>query len=972
MKKTQSRLPQPRPSRSCLWAAFFLPAVSMLAVILISNIYKAYFYEPAAYRIPFGKTTMLFSDMFHQYFPFFKAFHHAIRKGESLLYNWDVGMGLDYLGLISYYLASPLNLLSLLVPEGGLLAFFSLTLPVRLGLASLSFAYFLKKIFGRDELPTALFGCLYGMCAWALGYQWNIMWLDTFILLPLVMLGFVYLLRDRRPLLYTVTLFFSIFANYYVGFFVCIFVFLAFFCYELCRWKGFVRFLEDLARIALYSLLAIGMTAVLELPTLAALQNTQSSVNNFPEGFQLNFITKFGEEGYNQVNDLWAAAKAAKAQGDTGLAFRQSCEAIFKGFGFVMQAMKQVAGNMSGGLVPNFSAAEGLPNLYCGVGSIFMAVLFLCAKEVKLRDKLCCVFLLVFLMLSFILRQLDYIWHGFHFTNMIPYRFSFLYSFVLLYMAYRAYLVRHRFMIWHYCLALVLTIAVFLCVRERSSVFLAYNFVFLILYFAVFLYGRMDFVDPEDPSRKNQKHRKSRMERLRAAVLERKSRRTACLCFLCVTMIAELILNTVVFGTGFSFTNASNYPSGTDKSASIIRYMQEREKELFYRAEVTHAQTLNDGALNGYHGISTFTSSANVKVTEFMLNLGYGAKNTYNRYCFEEGSPVANLFLGLKYMIERDGRVEENPYFEEVHHYGSVYLLENKAYLPLGFLAQSELPDLALPGSSANRNDPFRFQNALFSAATGMEEEVWNTSPSAYDLEIDGGSGIYLNSDPDLHNYSSMSGYCTYRSSGTNTLTYRYTLKESGFLCLDAGMGSRNSFDIYKNGNYLFGESVSLSQTFAVCQVAAGDQIEVRIKCPDNTSEAYDSWLNLRFGLLRDQVFQEGFEILKASTLELTDFSGTYLKGNITCNRDGYLYTSIPQNGNWHVLVDGQEADIRLTGGVMVGVNLPEGTHTLEFVYKNEAFSLGLKISLLCGLIFGGTFLVPYLLKKSKKKKEAT
>ena len=47
--------------------------------------------------------------------------------------------------------------------------------------------------------------------------------------------------------------------------------------------------------------------------------------------------------------------------------------------------------------------------------------------------------MLIFFMLSFILRQLDYIWHGFHFTNMIPYRFSFLFSFVVLVMGYRGY-----------------------------------------------------------------------------------------------------------------------------------------------------------------------------------------------------------------------------------------------------------------------------------------------------------------------------------------------------------------------------------------------------------------------------------------------------------------------------------------------------------------------------------------------------
>ena len=43
------------------------------------------------------------------------------------------------------------------------------------------------------------------------------------------------------------SLFFSLFSNYYIGFFVCIFVALVFFCYEICCWRGFGRFLLDLA-----------------------------------------------------------------------------------------------------------------------------------------------------------------------------------------------------------------------------------------------------------------------------------------------------------------------------------------------------------------------------------------------------------------------------------------------------------------------------------------------------------------------------------------------------------------------------------------------------------------------------------------------------------------------------------------------------------------------------------------------------
>jgi uncharacterized membrane protein YfhO len=139
-----------------------------------------------------------------------------------------VGLGLDYLGLISYYLASPLNLVSVLIPEAWLLEFFSLLMPVRLGLAGLFFAIFLKGIFGREDISIAVFGAFYALCAWALGYQWNIMWLDTFALLPLVALGTISLLRDKKFVLYTLSLFISVFSNYYVGFFTCIFVLLLF------------------------------------------------------------------------------------------------------------------------------------------------------------------------------------------------------------------------------------------------------------------------------------------------------------------------------------------------------------------------------------------------------------------------------------------------------------------------------------------------------------------------------------------------------------------------------------------------------------------------------------------------------------------------------------------------------------------------------------------------------------------------
>ncbi len=899
MRLTKPGRIRPNP----LALAFLFPFVGMLFVMLISQ------YEP------FGKYSMLYSDMYHQYYPFFVAFRQALRSGESLLHSWNVGLGMDYLGLISYYLASPLNLLSVVVPEGLLLEFFSLLMPVKLGLAGLFFAIFLKKLFDQNDLSITLFGACYALCAWALGYQWNIMWLDTFALLPLVALGTIALLRDKKFILYTISLFLSIFSNYYIGFFICIFVFLLFFVYEICRWQGLKRFFQDLCRIALFSLLAIGMTAILELPAFAALQTTQSSVNQFPEGFRLNIAS----------------------------------ENTWKG---LLDAMRQVAGNMSGGISPTFK--EGLPNLYCGIGPMVLAFLYLMAKEVKLRDKICAVMLLVLFMLSFILRQLDYIWHGFHFTNMIPYRFSFLFSFVLLYMAYRAWLLRHSFRVWQMVLAAVLSLGIFSCSNAAqelqltgegagdSWIFLCYNGIFLIAYLTALIYGNFR-------ERVSEEAEESQLRQIEKRCSYRRA--NACLA-LCVIIGLEMIINLVNFGINFSGTSVTNYPRGTEYAASMIRYMKEREEDtLFFRAETTHSQTLNDGALNGYNGVSAFTSSANVKVTEFMQDLGYGAKNTYNRYCYEEASPVSNLFLNLKYMIERDGRDKSSTWFTEIHRYGDVALLGNNAYLPLGFLAEEELANLYFDRGS----NGFRFQNGLMQAAAGVRGDVWKLLTGS-NLSISG-------NDVTIADQNST-GYCSYENGAKGaTIVYTYNVDSDGFMCVELNFPKRNNVSIWRNGVELYNETISLQQMLAVGDVLVGDVVEVRATCKTANESGT---LTINAAVLSAEKFQECYDILAASPLELSAFSNTYVSGTIDCDRDGLLYTSIPQNGNWFVKVDGKEAEAVTVGGAMTGVMLSAGKHEVEFIYRNAAFALGWKISLLCAVVFG---LLVYRMARPKNRK---
>ena len=892
---------------SPLLLAFLIPFAGMLFVMLVSG------YEP------FGDYSMLYSDMYHQYYPFFVEFRRVLRSGDSLLHSWRVGLGMDYLGLISYYLASPLNLLSVLVPEGWLLEFFSLLMPVKLGLASLFFGIFLKNVFHREDFSVSVFGGLYGLCAWALGFQWNIMWLDTFALLPLVVLGMVSLLRDKKFILYTASLFLAVFANYYIGFFVCIFVFLLFFVWEICRWQGWKRFFGDLARIAFFSLLAIGMTAVLELPAYAALKTTQSSVNKFPKDFRLNIADSHTILG-------------------------------------LLDAMRQVAGNMGGAIEPNFK--EGLPNVYCGVISILLAFLYLMAKEVKLRDKICAVGLLLFFNVSFIIRQLDYIWHGFHFTNMIPYRFSFLYCFVKLYMAYRGWTLRNRFRSWQVILAGILTAAVLCCSNDLTAmkdldvfgttiqlpVYLIYNGIALVLYVSVLAYGAMREPVPENAAMEQ-------LWKIRDAEKVRKANARLLALFF---VGAELIATVTSFGLYFPGTAVKNYPKGTEAAASMIRYMHEREEDtLFFRAETTHSQTLNDGALNGYNGVSAFTSSANVKTTEFMKALGYGAKNTYNRYCYEESSPVANLFLNLKYMIERDGKEKGSEMFTDVHHYKDVHLLENNYCLPLGFLAEPALAEVDFALSSGT----FQFQNELFAAATGLEGDVWYRLQGEKTSIV--GNGVTIDE-------STTAGFCDYSNATSgSSITYSYIADRDGFCCIHLDLPKRNDYYVVVNGVELYKETISLPQMIAVGDLKTGDILDIRIACKDGEN----SNMTVQAAVLNNDLFRQGYEILNSSVLELIEFRNTAVEGIINCDRDGLLYTSIPQNGNWIVQVDGKPAQMVLVGDVMAGVMLTEGSHTVRFSYRNAAFSLGWKVTIVSAAVFLGLIWTVYKPELPGRKK---
>ncbi len=160
-----------------LIAAFFVPVIVLIILFAQRGIF------------PFGEESFLRTDMYHQYAPFFSEFQYKLTQGGSLLYSWDIGMGVNFSALYAYYLASPVNWLLIFCPKKFIIEFMTILIVLKTGTVGVRFAWYLKKHFGTRDFGVGLFGIFYALSGYMAAYSWNIMWLDCIWLLPLILSG---------------------------------------------------------------------------------------------------------------------------------------------------------------------------------------------------------------------------------------------------------------------------------------------------------------------------------------------------------------------------------------------------------------------------------------------------------------------------------------------------------------------------------------------------------------------------------------------------------------------------------------------------------------------------------------------------------------------------------------------------------------------------------------------------------------
>lgn len=858
--RTLSKHPEQEQSKTKIFLvlAFFVPFLIMGVMFAKAGVF------------PFGDRQVMYSDCKQQYLPFLKEFQSKLQNGESMLYSWRNGFGTNFIAMIGYYIASPLNLLTLIVPAEYVREAMAVFMMIKIGCASLFMAIFLKHVYRRNDLSLVAFGCCYAFCDFIMGYYWNTIWLDSVALMPLVALGVYCVVKEDKYKLYIISLALAFVSSYYIGYMICLFVVLWFIVQSIIKKSKLEVFCKDLLKMALYSVISLAMTLPITLTSYLQLSNTVGSEDTFPDKVEI----------YNNFMEMIANL----------FSFHKT------------------------------TTMEGLPNLGCGVVCILLVVIFVRAKEIPLREKIAELVLLGFLFLSANINILDYIWHGFHFPNQIPYRFTFLFSFMLIAVAYRAFTVfveldKKDIIGMAAVTAAMVCISVFYLDKKAivgSLIVAALYILFMSLY-------EMKLLD-------------RRLFTIFASVL------------IVVEMCIECSIGVNTVGT----TSHDNYPEKQESVEELVSEVVKEDGGEFFRIDQTNYSTKNDGMIYGYNGIGQFSSTSYKSIITFTSRFGLVSKRSSYQYLLT--SPVTSMLLNVKYVVSRDFYTANETSLSEYKSSsdGSVKMYKNEYYLPIGYMS-----DNAVNGVNMENDSVFKTQNKVFSATTGVDKNVYTLlKPYSFDCfnmeHSENGEGMY--------SYNFVSG----QSSGTISVTYE--APKDGMLYAWANVKSSNTVNVKSDSIDHTYETEAQRYIFPIGYYKKGEKVTLSV---DSTKSGTNI---IGVASLNQDVLDEGYAKLNDETFNVTSYTSTKLEGTIDIKSDGTFLTSIPYEKGWKLYVDGKKTETKEVMEVFLAADLAQGTHEIKLVYSPTGFVPGVVVAVTALLGFISLCVYDFMKKKSVVK----
>ncbi len=168
---------------------------------------------------PFGKNTLAWGDMKQQVIPLMAEWKDILEGKSGLLWNFQNAGGMNFWGVFFFFLSSPFSFLVAFIPKENIYELVNVLVLLKLSLAALTAAYFFKKSAPKLKDPFVLFFSVsYALCGYGMLYYQNIVWLDVQLLFPILMVGLLQVLFEKRGALFTAALSLIIIVNYYLSY----------------------------------------------------------------------------------------------------------------------------------------------------------------------------------------------------------------------------------------------------------------------------------------------------------------------------------------------------------------------------------------------------------------------------------------------------------------------------------------------------------------------------------------------------------------------------------------------------------------------------------------------------------------------------------------------------------------------------------------------------------------------------------
>ena len=759
--------------------SFLLPALMMMAIYASIGITYG------------GKVTVLTFDLKAQYAPFIAGLRYLLKDPGKILFNWNASMGGNYMGVFSYYLASPLNLITLFWKVEDIADAMYVLIILKIALCGLTFNTFLHKRHLERGISfyNLIFSICYALMSYNIAYGMCVMWLDAIILLPIVLLGIERILAGKKGGLFFISMTLTFITNYYMSYMVGVFVFLYFMCGVLSRIdKTNVKYYFNCGlRFAINTLLGLGIAMPLVLPSILDLRNRYS----------------YGVE--TAINK------------DLAYSFRP------------LQVFKKFLPSQYDSLYSEF----GNPYIFCGSIILILAILYFFQKR-NVKEKLLPFLVLSFIFSGFLCEKIDYFWHGMRYPTGFPYRYAYLFSTLILLLAYES-------------LYNILN-------RTKSLSFIPFIF--------------------------------------------------------CIYTILEIYMNGNAIQTGIH--EEINYDIREEIQiqhslyAPVAKKIQNSE-EMYRMHEEARYYGYNIESAYGLNGMDFYASNINSNTLDFLLNIGSASSNL----CISGTgfTPLADSLMGVDYIFAANDPLDmyQEVYSNSVHE-RVLKIYKNPNSLGIGFISKKD--KIITPEWNQN---PFNNQQTLLSSLGVISENIYQTIP--YEVSIkQSENSVCLTFEFDYYDDKPILYHL-------NSLYYD------------------NSYTFfYLNNQPILGITRDYEGAVFKMPPLKQGKNTLRIEGP--------LYGNIRLDLVsfNKDAYLSAIKQLSSNKLENVCSKGNITTATIDAGDGGTLFTTIPYDDGFSIFIDGKKTTYNKALDTFISLELPSGTHKIEFIYTPPGLILGIII----------------------------